>query len=72
MGDRRYNREWTDDSLDAIEQRHREAREFKLTHPLPAKHCVGDARHDSGGHGDRFIEGVQQELHHVRQQHIPQ
>ena len=28
MGDRRYNREWTDNSLDAIERRHRETREF--------------------------------------------
>ncbi len=28
MGDRRYNREWTDSSLDAIETRHRETREF--------------------------------------------
>ena len=28
MGDRRYNTEWTDSSLDAIEQRHKERREF--------------------------------------------
>ena len=28
MGDRRYNREWTDSSIDAIEQRHRDTREF--------------------------------------------
>jgi prolyl oligopeptidase len=28
MGDRRYNREWTDSSLGAIEQRHKERREF--------------------------------------------
>jgi prolyl oligopeptidase len=28
MGDRRYNREWSDNSLDGIEERHRQAREF--------------------------------------------
>ncbi len=28
LGDRRYNRDWTDNSLDAIETRHRETREF--------------------------------------------
>ncbi len=28
LGDRRYNREWTDDSLEAIETRHRERRAF--------------------------------------------
>ena len=28
MGDRRYNREWTDNSLDAIEQRHKDRRDF--------------------------------------------
>ena len=28
MGDRRYNREWTDNSLGAIEARHRQTREF--------------------------------------------
>ena len=28
LGDRRYNREWSDNSLDAIEARHRETREF--------------------------------------------
>ena len=28
MGDRRYNRDWTDNSLDAIERRHRETRDF--------------------------------------------
>ncbi len=28
LGDRRYNRDWTDSSLDAIEKRHRETREF--------------------------------------------
>ncbi len=28
MGDRRYNREWRDNSLDAIGQRHRDRREF--------------------------------------------
>ena len=28
MGDRRYNRDWPDRSLDATERRHREAREF--------------------------------------------
>jgi uncharacterized protein (DUF885 family) len=28
MGDRRYNREWTDSSLDAIEERHKKTREF--------------------------------------------
>jgi prolyl oligopeptidase len=28
MGDRRYNREWPDRSLDAIEQRHQDRREF--------------------------------------------
>ncbi len=28
LGDRRYNREWADSSLDAIETRHRETREF--------------------------------------------
>ena len=28
MGDRRYNREWPDRSLDAIEQRHKDRREF--------------------------------------------
>ncbi|MCH5375835.1 MAG: DUF885 domain-containing protein, partial [Planctomycetes bacterium] len=28
MGDRRYNREWGDNSLDAIEKRHKESREF--------------------------------------------
>jgi prolyl oligopeptidase len=28
MGDRRYNREWTDNTLDAIEERHKQTREF--------------------------------------------
>ena len=28
MGDRRYNREWTDSSLGAIEERHKQTREF--------------------------------------------
>ncbi len=28
LGDRRYNRDWTDNSLDAIEARHRETRDF--------------------------------------------
>ena len=28
MGDRRFNRDWTDSSIDAIEQRHRDTREF--------------------------------------------
>ncbi len=28
MGDRRYNREWTDSSLQAIDERHKETREF--------------------------------------------
>jgi prolyl oligopeptidase len=43
MGDRRYNREWRDSSLDAIEQRHKDRREFlRRTYAIDRNALSGD------------------------------